>query len=148
MGNWCVWLGRKRGRKNGGPRSFLSGPTKLNHSNSKWKHGWKCLEILWAKSPRLMFKAFLSFFSLFLWSFGFSLQLCSCLILSSTFFFFFAYPFFGFLLFIFFHILTYFFLFLLSRAECFFSQIVNWVFFFLIKKFWVLELLVFYLFNV
>ena len=86
MGNWCVWLGRERGRKNGGPRSFLSGPTKLNHSNSKWKHGWKCLEILWAKSPRPMFKAFLSFSSLFLWSFGFFLHLCSCLI----FFFFFG----------------------------------------------------------
>ena len=146
MGNWCVWLGRERGRKNGGPRSFLSGPTKLNHSNSKWKHGWKCLKILWAKSPRPMFKAFLSFSSLFLWSFGFFLQLCSCLILSSTFFFF-AYPFFGFFTFSFLSYFDIFFSFSFITCRVFLfsnSQLV----FFLIKKFLVLELLVFYLFNV
>ena len=130
MGNWCVWLGRKRGRKNGGPRSFLSGPTKLNHSNSKWKHGWKCLEILWAKSPRLMFKAFLSFSSLFLWSFGFFLQLCSCFDPFFDFFFFFCLSFLRFFTFYFLSYFDIFFLFLLSRAECFFSQIFNWVFFF------------------
>ena len=37
MGNWCVWLGGKRGRKNDGPRSFLSGHIKIKSFQFKVK---------------------------------------------------------------------------------------------------------------
>ena len=133
MGNWCVWLGGKRGRKNGGPCSFLSGLNKIESFQFKVKTRMKMSGNIVGEIAQANVQSFFVLFfsvSLVIRFLSSIVQLFDPFFDFFFFFFFFAYPFFGFLLFIFFHILTYFFLFLLSRAECFFSQIVNWVFFF------------------
>ena len=130
MGNWCVWLGGKRGRKNGGPCSFLSRPTKIESFQFKVKTWMKMsgniVDEIAQANVQSFFVLFFSvslvirFLSSIVQLFDpfFDLFFFLLLILSSVF-----------LPFLFFLILTYFFLFLLSRAECFFSQIVNWFFF-------------------
>ena len=143
---YCVWLGGKRERKNGGPRSILSHPIKIESFQFKVKTRMKMSgnvvdEIAQANVQSffvLFFSVSLVIRSFFIWAVVWSFLRLS---------FFFCLSFLRFFTFSFLSYFDIFFLFLLSCAECFFSQIVNWVFFF-IKKFWILELFVFYLFNV
>ena len=130
MGNWCVWLGGKRGRKNGGPCSFLSGLNKIESFQFKVKTRMKMSGNIVGEIAQANVQ---SFFVLF-FSVSLVIRFLSSIVqlfdpFFDLFFFFLLILSSVFLPFLFFLILTYFFLFLLSRAECFFSQIVNWFFF-------------------
>ena len=126
MDNWYIWLGGKRGWKNGGSRSFHSRPTKIESFQFKVKTWMKMSgnivdEIAQANVQSffvLCFSVslFIRFLSSFVQSFDpfffFFLGVCARLSLP----FLLCLSFLRFLLFLFFLILTYFFLFLLSCA--------------------------------
>ena len=120
MDNWYIWLGGKRGWKNGGPRSFLPRPTKIESFQFKVKTWMKMsgniVDEIAQANVQSFFVLFFSvslvirFLSSFVQSFDpFFFWVCARAYLCL---FFCAYPFFGFYFFfsfLFWHIFFFFF---------------------------------------
>ena len=99
MGNWCVWLGGKRGRKNGGPCSFLSGLNKIESFQFKVKTRMKMSGNIVGEIAQANVQSFFVLFfsvSLVIRFLSSIVQLFDPFFDFFFFFFFFAYPFFGF----------------------------------------------------